>query len=457
VALHRIRKGLDLPLAGEPEQTIEPAARPEQVALVAADYVGLKPTMLVQPGDRVLRGTPLFEDKKTPGLRYVAPAAGTIAAVHRGEMRAFQSIVIDVAADDGPERQLALESAAGKAPDQLDAGAVRALLVESGMWTAFRTRPFSRVPAPSGAPHSLFVTAIDTHPHAPAVDVVLAGRTADFHAGIHAISKLCTGTTYVCKAAGSTLTAPAAERIVVEEFTGPHPAGTAGLHIHLLDPVRLGKTVWHIGYQDVAAIGRLFTTGQLDLERVVSLAGPGTLRPRLLRTRLGVSLDALTRGECAPGAQRIVSGSVLDGRTATGVVHGYLGRYHSQISVLPEGRRRELFGWIAPSPEKFSIWGVVLGHWARRRRLRLTTTTNGGERAMVPIGAYERVMPFDLMPTFLLRALITGNAEWAEEMGCVELDEEDLALCTFVCPGKFEYGPMLRAMLTRIEHDEAVA
>jgi Na+-transporting NADH:ubiquinone oxidoreductase subunit A len=163
----------------------------------------------------------------------------------------------------------------------------------------------------------------------------------------------------------------------------------------------------------------------------------------------------LTRGELHPGAQRVISGSVLDGRTAAGDVHGYLGRHHVQVAVLPEGNRRELFGWIAPGRDKFSLLGVVLGAWGRRRKLPLTTTTNGGERAMVPIGAYERVLPFDLMPTFLLRALITGNTEWAEEMGCVELDEEDLALCTFVCPGKFEYGPLLRAMLTRIEHEEA--
>jgi len=457
VAVHRIRKGLDLPLAGEPAQAIDVAVAPGRVALVGADYVGLKPTMLVQPGDRVLRGTPLFEDKKTPGVRFVAPAAGTVAAIHRGEMRTFQSIVIDVDPADDAAAQVAFASYAGDAPEKQDPDNLRALLVESGMWTAFRTRPFSRVPAPSDTPHSIFVTAIDTHPHAPAVDVVLADRTADFQAGLRAISRLCSGKTYLCKAAGSGVAAPASDHIVVEEFTGPHPAGTPGLHIHVLDPVHLGKTVWHIGYQDVAAMGRLITAGRLDVERVISLAGPGALRPRLLRTRLGTSLDALTRAECKPGEQRIISGSVLDGRTASGDVHGYLGRHHLQVAILPEGHRRELFGWIAPAPEKFSIWGVVLGHWATRRKLPLTTTTNGGARAMVPIGAYERVLPFDLMPTFLLRALITGNAEWAEEMGCVELDEEDLALCTFVCPGKFEYGPLLRTMLTRIAHDEAVA
>ena len=455
MAVHRIARGLDLPLAGDPAQVVDDAAVPARVALVAADYPGLKPTLLVQPGERVLRGQPLFEDKKTPGVRFTAPASGTVAAIHRGEMRAFQSLVIDVAADDGPAAQAAFTAPAGRTVDALDADAVRALLVESGLWTAFRTRPFSRIPAPAAAPHAIFVTAMDTHPHAPAVEQVLAGREPDFDAGVRGIAKLCAGRTYVCKAAGSAVAAPAAERVSVEEFAGPHPAGTPGLHIHRLSPVGLEKTVWHVGYQDVLAIGRLLTTGALDVERVISLAGPGAARPRLLRTRLGASTDELTRGELLPGTQRVISGSVLDGRTAQGEVHGYLGRYHQQVAVVPEAGERELFGYLAPGANKFSIWGVVLGHWAKARKLALTTTTNGSPRAMVPIGAFERVLPMDLMPTFLLRALITRNIEWAEELGVLELDEEDLALCTFVCPGKVEYGPLLRDMLTRIEKEHA--
>jgi len=455
LAVHRIARGLDLPLAGDPAPVIDVAAGPARVALVAADYPGLKPTVLVQPGERVLRGQPLLEDKKTPGVRYTAPASGTVAAINRGEMRALQSLVIDVAPDDSAAAQVAFAAHAGRTVDALDGDAVRALLVESGLWTAFRTRPFSKIPAPAAAPHAIFVTAMDTHPHAPPVERVLAGREADFDAGVRSIAKLCAGRTYVCKAAGSAVTAPAAERVIVEEFAGPHPAGTPGLHIHRLSPVDLEKTVWHIGYQDVMAIGRLVATGVLDVERVISLAGPGAARPRLLRTRLGASTDALTRDELLPGAQRVISGSVLDGRTAQGDVHGYLGRYHQQVAVVPEGGERELFGYLAPGANKFSIWGVVVGHWAKARKLALTTTTNGSPRAMVPIGAYERVLPMDLMPTFLLRALITRNIEWAEELGVLELDEEDLALCTFVCPGKVEYGPLLREMLTRIEKDHA--
>jgi Na+-transporting NADH:ubiquinone oxidoreductase subunit A len=453
VAVHRITRGLDVPLAGAPVQAVEPARAATRVALVAADYVGLKPTMLVQPGDRVRRGQPVFEDKKTPGVRYTAPAAGTVAAIHRGDKRAFQSLVIAVGDDEGPDAQVALSSFTGRPVAELDAGSIRALLVESGLWSAFRTRPFSRIPAADSTPESIFVTAVDTHPHAPDVAIVLADRGPDFEIGVTALQALTSGKVYVCKAAGSPVRAAAGPKVAVEEFTGPHPAGTPGVHIHLVDPVDHGRTVWHVGYQDVAAIGRLLATGRIDVERVVSLAGPGVARPRLLRTRLGASIDELVGGELVPGEQRVLSGSVLDGRIASGDVHGYLGRHHLQVSALPEGRRREMFGWIAPGRDKFSLWGVVAGHFAKGAGLPLTTTTNGGKRAMVPIGGYERVMPMDLMPTFLLRALIIGDIERAEALGCLELDEEDLALCTFVCPGKIEYGPLLRAMLDRIERE----
>lgn len=455
MTVHKVKRGLDLPLAGEPVQAIEPARDSVQVALLGVDYPGLKPTFHVQAGDAVKRGQLLFNDKQAPGVRFTSPAAGTVTAVNRGEYRAFQSLVIDVGDDDGPQSQVPFAGFTGKAHEALDAEQVRALLVESGLWTALRMRPYSKVPRLDGTPRALFITAIDTRPHAPAVNTVLADRHDDFRAGVAVLSRLCDGPTYVCVAPGFGVSLPAMPRVSLEVFEGPHPAGNAGTHIHLLCPVDHERSVWHVGYQDVAAIGQLFTTGALDVERVVSLAGPSVLRPRLLRTRLGASVDVLAQGEIAPGAQRIVSGSVLDGRTASGPVHGWLGRYHQQITALAEAVEREFFGWINPGGDKFSIWGVVAAAWARNPKLALNTSTQGGHRAMVPIGAYERVMPLDLMPTFLLRALLMGQDERAEKLGVLELDEEDLALCTFVCPGKAEYGPLLRQALTRIEKEAA--
>lgn len=455
MAVHTIRKGLDLPLAGAPEQRIEPAAAPRQVALLGADTHGLRPALAVQPGDRVLRGQLLYGDRKLQGVRYTSPAAGTVRALHRGERRSFVSMVIDVADDDGPAAQVSFEALPRPGSAPADGAAVRALLLESGLWSAFRTRPFSRVPAADAVPQAIFVTAVDSHPHAPDPRIVLAGREADFAAGMAAIEQLAPGPVFLCRAAGSTIAAGPGSRAEVHEFRGPHPAGTPGLHIHLLHPVDAERSVWHVGYQDVAAIGHLLTTGQLDVERVVSLAGPAVQRPRLLRVRLGAALAELTRGELAGGELRVLSGSVLDGRVAAGDESGYLGRHHRQVTVLHEGHERELFGWITPQKDKFSLWSVVLGRFAGRRGLPLTTSTNGGERAMVPIGGYERVMAMDLMATFLLRALITADAQRAQLLGCLELDEEDLALCTFVCPGKTEYGPLLRSMLDHIEKEHA--
>jgi Na+-transporting NADH:ubiquinone oxidoreductase subunit A len=455
VAVHQLKRGLDLPLAGEPAQLIAPAPACPQVALLAADSVGLKPSFCVQPGDRVRRGQLLFEDKGAPGVRFTAPAAGTVSALNRGEYRAFQSLVIDVdaAGDEAPDAQVPFATWTGTAPEQLDAQQVRALLLESGLWTALRKRPYSKVPSPGTSPAALFITAIDTRPHAPAVNVVLAGREADFSAGVACLSRLTKGKTHVCVGPDFKLTLPQLPGVHTEVFAGPHPAGNVGTHIHFLHPVDHERAVWHIGYQDVMAVGHLFRTGQLDVQRVVSLAGPSMLQPRLLRTRLGAGIEHLTRGELAAGQLRVVSGSVLDGRSASGPVHGWLGRYHLQVTALAEAVERELFGWIKPGGDKFSIWGVVASAWMRKPRLALNTSTQGGHRAMVPIGSFERVMPLDLMPTFLLRALLMEQDERAEKLGVLELDEEDLALCTFVCPGKSEYGPLLRQALTRIEKE----
>ncbi len=455
MSLHTIKKGLDLPLAGAPRQQIHDAPQPRRVALVAEDYVGMKPTMFVQPGDTVRRGQLLFEDKKTPRVRYTAPAGGTVVAVNRGERRALQSVVVEL---DDKERSgghdcVSFEAYSGGAISDLSREQVVDLLIESGLWSSIRQRPFSRVADPTEAAAALFVTAADSNPHAPEVDLVVKGREGDFEAGVEALAKLIDGPLYVCKAPGTSLRVPSGSSVSVEEFEGPHPAGSAGVHIHSLMPVSRKRTVWHLSYQDVLAIGRLFTKGELDVERVVSLAGPSVKDARLLRTRVGASIDELVAGEIEDGEQRVVSGSVLSGRQAEGDVHGFLGRYHHQISVLLEGRQRELIGWLLPGPTKYSTINAYIGRLIPGQRFRMTTNTNGSHRAMVPTGMHEDVMPMDILPTFLLRALLMQDVEKAEELGVLELDEEDLALCTFVDVGKNDYGPLLRQMLTRIQKE----
>ena len=455
MGLHKIKKGLNLPIAGEPEQRIEQASQPRRVALIADDYLGMKPTMHVSVGDDVQRGQLLFDDKKIPGVRYTSPASGTVVAINRGERRALQSVVIqlDTAELAGRGSAASFRSYSSRHPGALSRQEVKDLLLESGLWTSLRARPFGQAANPADAPHSVFVTAADTNPLAPAPDVVLAGKEADFERGLSALAKLTDGPVYVCATRGSAVNAPEGSRFRLEHFDGPHPAGTVGVHIHRLDPVDRNKTVWHLYCQDVVAIGKLFSTGELDVERVISLAGPAVQRPRLLRTRLGAATNDLVERELTDGENRLISGSVLSGRTASGDVFGYLGRFHHQISAVPEDRGREFVGWLAPGSDKFSSINTFVSRLIPGKRFRFTTTTNGSDRAMVPIGMYERVMPLDILPTFLLRSLLVGDVEKAEELGCLELDEEDLALCSFVCPGKMEYGPLLRQVLTVIEKE----
>lgn len=455
----RLRKGLDLPIDGRPEQRVDDSKSVPRVAIIAADYLGLRPAMRVEVGQAVRRGEVLFEDKRNPGVQITSPGAGVVTAINRGERRALISVVIELnererAGKPTEEDFVPFPSYTGKDITGLSRDAIGALLLESGLWTSFRTRPFSKIPHPNTVPHSIFVTAMDTNPLAPSVDVVLKEKKESFHYGLAVIAKLTDGNVFLCKAEDShEVSAPPHQGIKVVSFAGPHPAGTPGVHIHFLDPVHKEKTVWHIPYQEVIAIGDLFRTGRLNVERVISLAGPSVQRPRLLRTRLGASTDALTTNELVPGEHRVISGSVLSGRTASGEIGGYLGRYHYQISVLPEGRERYFLGWMSPGINRFSVMPIYISRFFKNRLFKFTTNLNGGKRAMVPIGLYEKLMPMDILPTFLLRALLTNDLERAEELGCLELDEEDVALCSFVCPSKIDYGTALRHVLDTIEKE----
>jgi len=438
-----IKKGLDLPITGNPEQAISDGQKVTQVALIGPDYVGMKPTMAVQEGDRVKKGQVVFTDKKTEGVQYTAPASGVVKAVNRGERRVFLSLVIEI---DGNEEETFTSYSADKL-GALSAEDVEKNLVASGLWTTIRTRPFSKVPAVGTRPQAVFINAMDTNPLAADPQVVISADAEAFKQGVTVLSRLSEGKTFVCKAAGASIPTAGVEQ--TEEFAGPHPAGLTGTHIHFLHPVSESRTVWSVGYQDVIAIGKLFTTGKLSTDRVVALAGPQVNKPRLVRTQVGASLTELTKGELKTGENRMISGSVFGGRTAADEL-GFLGRYHTQISVLEEGRDRPMLHYLRPGFDRFSVMPIYITK-LMNKLFDFTTTTNGSERAMVPVGAYERIMPLDILPTQLLRALIVEDMESAIALGGLELDEEDLALCSFVCPGKYEYGPILRKNLTTIE------
>src|SRR5690554_1622548 len=442
----KIKRGLDLPIAGAADATIT-SKKATAVALIGFDYVGMKPTMLVQVGDKVAKGQALFEDKKTPGVIFTAPVAGTVHEINRGAKRVFQSLVIKAEGDEAlsfaqyPAAQLA----------SLERQQVVDNLVKSGLWTALRTRPFSKVPVLDAIPAALFVNAMDTNPLAANPLPIIEQQKDAFVAGLDALSRL-SDVLYVCHAPNADLPKANASNVRTESFAGPHPAGLTGTHIHFLRPVSANKQVWSINYQDVIAVGQLFTSGQLNSERVIALAGPAVSKPRLIKTVIGADLSELTRGELASNHSRVISGSVLSGRTANDVL-AYLGRYHLQVSALAEGDQREFFGWFSPGINRFSRLNIYLSRFMPNKKFNFTTTSNGSPRAMVPVGAYETVMPLDILPTQLLRAIVVGDTDSAVALGALELDEEDLALCTFVCPGKYEYGDILRDNLTQIEKE----
>lgn len=443
----KINKGLDLPITGEPAQTVSAEVAVKSVAILGTDYVGLKPTMSVREGDQVKLGQVIFADKKNEGVQFTAPGAGVVKAINRGERRVLESVVIELS-----EQEEAVEFASYDAAQlgSLTREQVEENLVASGMWTTLRTRPFSKVPALGSTASSIFVTAIDTNPLAVDPQVVIAADSEAFAQGLTVLTRLGAAKVFLCAAAGVSL--PQVSGVTTETFEGKHPAGNPGTHIHFLDPVNRTKQAWYVGYQDVIAIGKLFTTGKLNVERVVALGGPQVKEPTLLKTRIGADLNELTAGRLKEGDNRVISGSVWNGTTANGSL-AYLGRYATQVSVLLEGREREFMGWVAPGTEKFSVLNMFASMFSPGKKFNFTTTTNGSERAMVPVGQFERLMPLDILPTQLLRSLVTGDIVTAMQLGCLELDEEDLALCTFACQGKYEYGPILRDNLSRIEKE----
>lgn len=442
----RLKAGLDVPISGAPVATIDAGADMRSVGLLGPDFLGLKPKLKVGEGDQVRLGQVLVEDKANPAVRLTSPGSGRIASIQRGARRVLQSIEIELAGDDE-------ESFASYPPERfgaLEREQVIDNLVNSGLWTALRTRPFSRVATPAQLPHSIFVPVIDSNPLSANPELIIATDPEAFTDGLLILSRLTDGPVYVCRGPDSSVPVPKSEQIRIATFRGPHPAGLVGTHIHFLDAISEQKTVWHAGYQDVMAIGRLFRHGRLDVSRIIALGGPLVKHPRLLRTRLGASLADLIKNEIAEERRRVISGSVLSGRRAAGWAV-YLGRYDTQVSVLSEGDQRDFLGWLAPGSKLFSATRLYLSSLLGKRLFSLDTSTHGSRRAMVPIGVFERVMPLDILPTPLLKALLVDDIETARALGALELDEEDLALCSFVCNGKYEYGRHLRRNLQRIE------
>ncbi|MDE4132460.1 Na(+)-translocating NADH-quinone reductase subunit A [Phaeobacter sp. QD34_3] len=441
-----LRKGLDVPISGAPRSEIEVAPKSQTCGILGDDYIGLKPRVLVAEGDVVGAGTPVLIDKNLPQVQIVSPVAGRVKAINRGARRKLVSIEIDV--DDSAAAPVDF-SAVG---DATTPEGLAERLCAAGLWTSFRTRPYSKVPDPATRPAAIFVTAMDTEPLAADPALIIAEDAEAFTAGLAAVASLSQGKTYLCQGDGANIPGADLPGVEAAAFSGPHPAGLAGTHIHFLQPLKADTPVWTIGYQDVIVIGRLLLTGKLDASCIISLAGPVCADPRMVRTIAGASMADVARNDLPTDLPvRMISGSVLSGRAGEGE-SGYLGRYARQITLIEEDRKQIPMGWIRPMFAKYAVQ-PVLGSALARRKFPLTSNLNGGRRAMVPIGTFEALMPQDFLPTQLLRALLVKDTDQAQLLGALELDEEDLGLVGFACPAKYEYGLALRDCLTKIEKE----
>lgn len=442
----KIKKGLNLPIKGAPKQEILDSKYPQKVAILGDDYVGMKPTMNVQVGDRVKKGQLLFSDKKTIGVKYTSPGCGKVIEINRGEKRHFQSIVIELEGED----EITFKSFPADKLASLKREEVVENLVESGLWTSIRSRPFGKVADPSQQPKSIFVNCMDTNPLAPSVPELLKGREDSFRAGLQVINHLNEGTLFLVKAPGDEIPQIDLPSLQVAEFSGPHPAGLVGTHIHFLSPASKTNLLWYINAQDLAAIGDLFLSGKLNMDKVIAIGGPGASNPRLIRTRYGACVSELMKEELKDDANRLISGSVFSGTKAQGPFD-FLGKFDQQISVISDSSKRRFLGWVIPPMKTYSVKNLV--PFKFNDNYEFNTEQYGGLRPVVPIGSYEKVMPLDIIPSYLLRALAVDDVEESEGLGCLELVEEDLALCTYVCPSKIDHGANLRRVLTIIEKE----
>ena len=442
----RIHKGRDIPLDGAAEKKILPLALPDRVAIQPQDFPGLRLRLVVREQDDVLVGTPLLVDRTDPRIRVVSPVSGRVGGISRGERRAVRRVEI---LPDGEQRAepFACLAAAGLA------SVPRALLIEqllaSGVWPCLRQRPFSRVADPEARPRAIFVQALNTEPLALDTELVLAGQEQRFQTGLEILRRLTDGPVHVyCSARATALTG--LRGVEVYGLAGPHPAGNVSTAIQAIDPLKKGETLWYLEAQDVLRIAALFLDGRFSPERVVAVTGTGAAQRIYRRTVLGCPAADLAGGPIADG-MRTISGSVLRG-TDIGP-EGYLCFYDSQLTILPAGGRRRVLGWLRPGARRFSLSAAFLSSWLPRRqgeRVALDTGLQGSARAIVLNHLYDDYVALDVLPFFLLRAVLSGDLEEAERLGLLECDEEDFALCAFACPSKTDVGAIIRRGLDQL-------
>ena len=429
----KISKGLDLPISGTPDPVISDTPKVTTVSLLGNDFTGMKPTMLVKSGDIVKRGTKIFEDKKNPGVFFTSPAGGVVKEISRGDRRKFLSIDIEIADNEDHVEFDTNEN-------------IRNLLINSGLWNAFRSRPFNRTPSIDSSPNAIFINACDTNPLAVDPYFIIKEDLKYFNIGIKALYENFSCPIHCCyQNADFDLSV---EGINYHQFSGPHPSGLTSTHINKIYPVNLKRIAWTIGYQDIISIGYLLEHNFLRTHKLIALAGPSVFNPSLIKARISGNIDELTAGKLETGS-RVISGSVLYGHASEGVMN-YLGFYDSLISAIPDQANDIFLNWLMPGSKLHSKLNVFISSFLKPSNFIFNTSVNGGDRAIVPVGSYDEVLPMDILVPQLLKALVVGDREQAVDLGMLELAPEDLAVCSYICPSKYDYCSILANNLNEL-------
>ena len=433
-----IKKGLDLPISGSPSKKITDIPIISTVAILSNDFVGMKPTLIKREGDAVKAGEIIFEDKKNPGVFYTSPAGGVIASVNRGDKRRFLSVEIDISKN---EEFVEFE---------VDNTNLKELLIKSGLWPAFRTRPFNRTPSIDSQPNAVFINACDSSPLSIDPYEIITYDEDNFEKGLETIKKIFNcdiNLVYQNHNFNTYL-----DGINYHQFIGPHPAGLSGTHISQIYPVSMDRIAWTINFQDLISIGYLINNKKIRTNKLIALAGPSVYEPSLLNTRMGANLDELTAGKISDKC-RIISGSVINGHESEGVMK-YLGFYDSLVSVIPDEGNDVFLNWLMPGTNLHSKLNVFTSSMVKPSKYKFNTSINGGDRAIVPVPSYEEVIPQNILVTQLLKALVVSDIEMAVDLGMLELVDEDLALCSYVCPSKYDYSSILMDNLNTLYSEQ---
>ncbi len=434
----KLKKGLDIRIKGEPEKVLAGEANPALYGVKPVDFPGLIPKLKVKAGDIVQAGTPLFHDKIRPEIIFTSPVSGTVLSVERGDRRKMLEVVVEKGGNSFVEF--------GKVnPATLTREKIKEHLLGSGLWPAVRQRPYHVIAKPHDVPMAIFISGFDTAPLAPDYNFIMDNSPAPFfQTGITAISRLTDGKINLVlngkgKPSRVLINNPGVE---ISYFSGPHPASNVGVHIHHLNPINKGDIVWFINLQDVLAIGRLFEEGIYKPERIVALTGSEVIHPQYYKMLSGGAVTPMVRDNVKQGNLRYISGNVLTGSKIT--ANGFLGYYDSQVTVIPEGDYYEFFGWAAPGINKFSFSRTFASSLIPKKSYKLDTNIHGGERAFVLTGQYEKVVPMDIYPMQLFKAILAEDIDMMENLGIYEVAEEDFALCEFICPSKIEIQSIVR-------------